>query len=158
MDTDSFIIQIDTSDFHKDIVDNVKNRYYTSNYEVDRPLTKIMNKNVIGLMKYELGGKIIIEFVGLIPKKYSYWTDHTKNVRKTKRTKKCGIKRILQFNDYKNCLFKNEIIIKSQRRFKSEERCVYTEEFKNIAPSNNDDKRLQASDRIRTYPYGKNYF
>ena len=72
MDTDSFIIQIDTSDFHKDIVDNVKNRYYTSNYEVDRPLIKIMNKNVIGLMKYELGGKIIIEFVGLIPKKYSY--------------------------------------------------------------------------------------
>ena len=40
--------------------------------------------------------------------------------------KKYVIKRILNFNDYKYCLFKNEIILKSQERFKSETHNVYT--------------------------------
>ena len=39
--------------------------------------------------------------------------------KKAKGTKKCVIKRILKFNDYKDCLLKNEIISKSQQRFKS---------------------------------------
>ena len=72
--------------------------------------------------------------------------------------KKSVIKRILKFNDYKNCLFKNEIILKSQQRFKSEEHCVCTEEVNKIALSSNDEKRLQMFDRIRTYPYGLNAF
>ena len=50
-------------------------------------------------------------------------------IKKAKRTAKCVIKRILKFNDYKNGLFKNEIILKSQHRFKSEARNVYTEEI-----------------------------
>ena len=119
MDTDSFIIHIKTEDFYKDIADDVKKRYDTSNYEVDRPLPKGMNKKVIGLMKDELGGKIITEFVALRPKTYYYLTDDDKNIKKAKGAKKCVIKRILKFNDYKNCLFKNEIILKSQQRFKS---------------------------------------
>ena len=87
MDTDSFIIQIETEDFYKDIADDVKKRYDTSNYEVDRPLPKGMNKKVIGLMKDELGGKNITEFVALRPKTYSYLTDDDKNVKKAKGTK-----------------------------------------------------------------------
>ena len=55
-----------------------------------------MNNNVIGLMKNELGGKIITEFVTLRPKTYSYLTDDDKNVKKAKGTKKCVIKRILK--------------------------------------------------------------
>ena len=151
MDTDSFIIHIKTENFYKDIADDVKKRYDTSNYEVDRPLPKGMNKKVIGLMKDELGGKIITEFVALRPKTYSYLTDDDKNVKKAKGTKKCVIKRILKFNDYKNCLFKNEIILKSQQRFKSEAHCVYTEEINKVALSSNDDKRLQTFDRIKSY-------
>ena len=46
-----------------------------------------MNNNVIGLMKNELGGKIITEFVTLRPKTYSYLTDDDKNVKKSKETK-----------------------------------------------------------------------
>ena len=74
------------------------------------------------------------------------------------KQQKCVIKRILQFNDYKNCLFKNEIILKSQQRFKSEAHCVYTEQVNKIALSSNVDKGLQTFDRIRTYPYGTNAF
>ena len=71
-----------------------------------------MNKKVIDSMKDELREKIITEFVALRPKTYSYLTDDDKNVKKAKGTKKCVIKRILKFDYYKDCLFKNEIILK----------------------------------------------
>ena len=51
MDIGSIIIHIKTKDFYKDIADDVKSRYNTSNYEVNRPLLKRMNKTFIGLMK-----------------------------------------------------------------------------------------------------------
>ena len=44
MDTDSFIVHIKTEDFYKDIADDVRKRYDTSSYEVERPLPKGMNK------------------------------------------------------------------------------------------------------------------
>ena len=61
---------------------------------------------------------------------------------------------MLKFNDYKDCLLNNEIILKSQQGFKSEPHNVYTKEINNIALSSNDDKRLQTFDRITSYPYG----
>ena len=67
MDTGSFIMNIKTNDFYKDISNDVENRFDTSNYEVNRPLQTGKNKKVIGLMKDELGGKIITEFVTLSP-------------------------------------------------------------------------------------------
>ena len=63
MDTDSFVMNIKTNDFYKDIFDDVDNRFDTSKYEVKRPLLIGKNKKVIGLMKDELGGEIITEFV-----------------------------------------------------------------------------------------------
>ena len=64
------------------------------------------------------------------------------------------IKRRSKFNDYKDCLLNNEIVLKSQQRFKSERHDVYTEENNKIALSSNDDKRLQTFGRITVYPYG----
>ena len=55
-------------------------------------------------------------------------------------------------------MFNDKIILKSQQRFKSDHHNVYTEEINKIALSSNDDKRLQTSDRITTYPYGTNAF
>ena len=75
MDTDSFIINIKTNHFYEDIAYDVENRFDTSNYEVNRPLPMGKNKKIIGLMKDELGGKIITEFVTLRPKTYSYLTE-----------------------------------------------------------------------------------
>ena len=112
------------------------------------------NKKVIGLMKDELGGKIMTEFVALRPKTYSNLMNDGGDDKKTKGTKKCVIKRRLKFNDYKGCLLNNEIILKSKQRFKSERHDVYTEEINKIALSSNDDKRLQTFDRITSYPYG----
>ena len=69
-------------DFYKDIANDVDKRFDTSNYEVDRPLSKGKNNKVIGLIKDELGVKIIAEFVTLRPKTYSYLTDYCKEGQK----------------------------------------------------------------------------
>ena len=154
VDTDSFIINIKTEDFYKDIANDVEKRFDTSNYEVDRPFPTGKNKKVIGLMKDELGGGIITEFAALRPNTYSYLTDDCKENKKTKGTKKCVIKRMIKFDDYKECLLNGEVILKSQQRFRSKGHDVYTENINKIALSSNDDKRLTASDKIRSYPYG----
>ena len=125
----------------------------TSNYEVDRPLPTVNNKRVIGLMKDELEGGIIREFVALRPKTYAYLTDDCKEDKKAKGTKKCVIKRMIKFDDYKKCLLNDEVVLKSQQRFKSKGHDVYTENINKIALSSNDDKRPTASDRITSYPY-----
>ena len=155
MDTDSFIMNIKTNDFYKDISIDVDKRFDTSNYELNRPLPTGKNKKVIGLMKDELGGKIITEFVTLRPKTYSYLTDDGKEDKKAKGTKKCVIKRMIKFNDYKNCLLKDKVLLKSQQRFISKKHDVYTKNINKIALSNNDDKRIVSSDtKITSYLYG----
>ena len=83
-DTDSFVMHIKINDFYKDIASDVESKFDTSNYEVNRPLPTGKNKKVIGLMKDELGGKIITEFVTLRPKKYSFLTDDGKEDKKAK--------------------------------------------------------------------------
>ena len=102
MDTDSLIMNIRTKDLYKDIAQDVEERFDTSNYNVDRPLPKGKNKKVIGFMKDELGGGIITEFVALRPKTYSYMTDEFIEMKKAKGTKKCIIKQMLKFEDYKS--------------------------------------------------------
>ena len=163
MDTDSFIMNIKANDFYKDIANDVENRFDTSNYEVNtsetsalarRPLPTGKNKKTIGLMKDELGGKIITEFVTLRPKTYSFLTDDGKEDKKAKGTKKCIIKKMIKFNDYKKCLLNGEIIRKSQQRFISKKHDVYTENINKIALSNNDDKRIVSLNKITSYPYG----
>ena len=154
MDTDSFVMHIKTNDFYKDIASDVENRFDTSNYEVNRPLQTGKNKKVIDLMKDELGGKIIMEFVTLRPKTYSFLTDDGKEDKKAKGTKKCIIKKMIKFNDYKKCLLNGEIILTLQQRFISNKRDVYTENINKIALNNNDDKRIVLSNKITSYSYG----
>ena len=78
--------------------------------------------------------------------------------KKAKGTKKCVIKRRLMFKNYKDCQFINEVILKSQQRFKSDCHNAYTEKINKISLSSNDDKRLQAFDKTATYPQGTNVF
>ena len=104
MDTGNFIIHIKTEDFYKDIADDVEKKYDTSNYTVERPLPMVIPKKVIGMMKDELGGKIMKEFIGLRPKCYSYLTEDGNVNKKVKGTKKCVIKKEIMFNNYVECL------------------------------------------------------
>ena len=77
-----------------------------------------------------------------------------KKIKKLKEQEKCVIERMIKFNDYKNCLLKDEVLLKSELRFVSKKHDVYTENINKIALSNNDDKRIVSSDKITSYPYG----
>ena len=154
MDMDSFIMNIKTNDFYKDISDYVDNRFDTSNYEVKRPLPIGKNKKIIGLIKDKLGGEIITEFIALRPKTYSYLTDNDKIDKKAKGAKKCVMKKMIKFDDYKKCLLNDKVILKSQQRFISNKHDVYTEDVNKIVLSNDDDKRIVPSNKITSYPYG----
>ena len=104
MDTDSFFVYIKTDNIYKDIAEDFETIFDTSNYELDRPLSKGKNKKVIGLMKDELGWKIMIEVVGLRAKTCIYLINDGSEDKKAKGTKKCIINRKLSFENYKNCL------------------------------------------------------
>ena len=107
MDTDSLIYSIKTEDIYKDIADDVETRFDTSGYVPDWPLPVGLDKKVIGLMKDELGGEIMREFVSLRPKMYSYKVGNSEP-RKCKGIKKCVVKKTISFDDYKACLFRGE--------------------------------------------------
>ena len=79
-------------------------------------------------------------------------------MKKAKGTKKCIVKREITFRNYADALFNDEVIIKSQQRFRSDHHKVYTEEVNKIALSSNDDKRIQTFDKVTTFPYGTNVF
>ena len=97
------------------------------------------------------------EFYALRAKTYSYLMDDNSEVKKSKRTKRCVIKRETMFENYTDSLFNNKIILKSLQRLTSNHHKVYTEEVNKITLSS-DDKRLQTFDGIETYPSGTNAF
>ena len=160
MDTDSFIIHIKTDDFYKDIANDVNEWFDTSNYDENdkRPLPSGRNKKVLGKCKDELGGKIITELIALTAKTYAYKNEDGSDHKKGKGTKKCVVKKDITFENYKEALFNNKPIIKSQRVFKSDHHRVSTVEINKIALSSNDDKRLQTFDGITTYPISTNAY
>ena len=82
----------------------------------------------------------MIEFIELRAKTYTYLMDDDREHKKAKGTKKCVKKRRLMVKNYKDCLFNDKIILKSQHRFKSDHHNVYTEQIDKIALSSNDDK------------------
>ena len=84
---DSFIIHIKTEDVYEDIANDVEERFDTWNYAIEKPQRKGKNKKLNELMKEKLGGKIMIEFVGLRPKTYIYLIDDFGEDMKAKGTK-----------------------------------------------------------------------
>ena len=71
MDIDSLIVQVKTDDIYKDIAEDFETRFDTSNFEIDRKLPKVKHKDVIGLMKDELCGQMMPEFIGSRAKTHS---------------------------------------------------------------------------------------
>ena len=165
MDTDSFIIYVQTDDFYKDISNDVNKWLDTGNYSryIERPLEKGKNKKVIGKFKDELGGLVMSKFCAHKAKSYAFLIDGFNDNdyekrgiinKKAKGTKKCVIRNKITFNDYVNLLFSNTNLLRSQYRFRNRFHEIYTEKINKIALSSKDDKRIQCIDKITTYPYG----
>ena len=141
MDADSLIYDIATDDFYKDIANDVADRFDTSGYNPYRPLPVGLNKKVIGLMKNELGGGIMSDFVTLRPKIYAYKVGSSES-KKCKGIKKCVIKKTISFEGYKACLFGGGPSYRSQLMFRSSKHEVRTLEVNKLALSREDDKRI----------------
>ena len=94
MDSDSFIVYIKTDDIYKDFAEDVETIFDTSSYKLNRTLPKGKNIKVIGLMKGEVGGKIMTKFVGLRVKAYNYLIDDSSAAKKPKGTKCVSQKKI----------------------------------------------------------------
>ena len=94
MDTDSFIIYVETDDFCSDISNDVNKQFNTSNYskDINRPLEKGQTKKVIRKLKDELGVIIMNELCIHRPKAYAFKLDNNDEVKKAKYTRKCVIK------------------------------------------------------------------
>ena len=140
MDTDSLIYSIKIKHFYSDISPDVESRFDTSGYPNNGslPLPIGKNKKVIGLMKDELGDKIMKEFVSLRPKMYTYRVGNSEP-KKCKRIKKCVVKKTISFDDYKACLFSGERSHRSQPLFRSQKHEVKTLEVNKLALSREDD-------------------
>ena len=141
IDTDSLIYSIETDDFYKDIADDIKDRFDTSGYNPNWPLPVGLNKKVIGLIKEELGGEIMTEFVTVRPKMYAYKTGESES-KKCKGIKKCVVHATISFEDYKACLFGGETSYRSQLMFRCSKHEVRMLEVNMLALSRDDDKRI----------------
>ena len=154
MDTDSLVYHIKTEDFYADIVDDVQTRFDTSGYIPDRPLPVGLSKKVVGLMKDELGGKIMTDFVALRPKLYSYKKLDGLEDNKCKGIKKCVVKKTLTFEDYKTCLFNSSTEYRSQLMFRSAKHEVHTIEVNKVTLNRDDDESISRKHGISTFERG----
>ena len=104
-DTDSLMYEIKTEDFYKDISEDVKDRFDTSDYPPTHPSGILTGCNkVLGVFKDEVAGRYIEEFVGLRAKLYSYKIFEGKESKKCKGVKKSVVNKSITHEDYKNCL------------------------------------------------------
>ena len=155
-DTDSFLYEIQTEDFYKDISGDVKDRFDTSDYPEGHPsgIPTGVNKKVLGMFKDEAAGKIIKEFVGLRAKLYSYKMDEGKENKKCKGIKKAVVEKSISHEDYKTCLETGKEQLRRQNIIRSYEHTLYTEEVNKVALSAADDKRYLLKDSFDTLALG----
>ena len=155
-DTDSLMYEIETEDFYKDISEDVKDRFDTSDYPENHPsgIPTGINKKVLGMFKDEAGGKIIKEFVGLRAKLYSYKMHEGEESKKCKGVKKQVVESSITHEDYKTCLRTGKEQLRKQNIIRSYEHEVYTEEINKVALSAQDDKRYILSDGVHTLAWG----
>ena len=111
---------------------------------------KRINKKVIGKFKDEAAGKQITHFVGLRPKLYSFKVEDDPETRKAKGVKKNVIKKTLSFEDYKECLFSEEKVMKDMNIIRSKNHDIFSMTMNKLALSPNDDKRLICENKINT--------
>ncbi|GBM54161.1 hypothetical protein AVEN_195153-1 [Araneus ventricosus] len=153
MDTDSYIYDIQTEDFYQDMKGMI-DYFDTSDYpENNRYGMPRVNKKVLGKMKDENAGKILEEFVGLRSKMYACKTEK-ELIKKSKGVKKCVVKNRISFEDYKSCLFSQEVQYRTMHLIRSTKHEIHSIQVNKIALSGKDDKRHILEDGVHTLALG----
>ena len=168
MDTDNFLLEIETCALFDDIKDDIKEWFDTSGYDKNMVLTdeyaKIagVNKKIIGRMKDELGKGYMTEFAAFTPKvdgsKRTRLDNSLTEHKRAKGIKKMVTKKSLCFDMYTQCLFQDKTFNCIQHQIKSSPMSVDTIEINKIVLKNYDNKKLLSFNGITTYPYGTNAF
>ena len=115
------------------------------------------NKKVIGKFKDETDGVPIVEFCGLRSKMYSIKLENDKEKKTGKGIKKSALKKKINHENYKKCLFGS---IEEQRQLvsfnnmRSINHEIYGFKFTRIGLSCSNDKQYLLDDGITSYSYG----
>jgi len=154
-DTDSFMHDIKTEDFFKDISGAVREKFDTSNFPQNHPsgILTGFNKKVLGVFKDECGGESITEFTGMRAKLYAF----SKNGEESKRckgVKKSIVSKSIHLEDYKNCLFAAKEQLQTMNIIRTRKHELFTEQVNKVPLSANDDKRIIQPDKINTLASG----
>ena len=151
-DTDSIIYHMKTEDFYKDISSDINEWFDTSGYEVSKGDIELnANKKVLGKFKDETSDQVISHFCANRSKSYSFKVN---NEEVSKNTLKGIVKavrtKMITFEDYFNCVFKNEVKSVEQTRFETDEHVIRTVTRTKIALESTDDKRVVLEDKVST--------
>ena len=146
-DTDSLTYEIKSENVYKEFY-KWKDLFDFSNYSKDSKFFNETNKKVIGKMKDEFGGVIIIEFVGLKSKMYSI-----KKIDGKEHNAAKGVNIATEFNEFKDVLFNKKIIRHKMKRIQAKKHKIGTYEIDKISLSCFDDKRYLLDDGIHTLAY-----
>jgi len=153
-DTDSLMYEVKTEDFYKDIREDVRERFDTSNFPQNHSSGILrMNKKVPGMFKDECGREIISEFCGLRAKLYAFKKDGEEEKR-CKEVKKPVVSKSIQLEDYKRCLFTGKEEHRKMNVIRSREHERFTVTVNNITLSANDYKQIIQPGKLQTLAYG----
>ena len=160
MDTDAYVYFIITNDMYEDLrTFDHKNEFDFSDYPKNHPnYDHDRNKKVLGKFKDEANGVVLSEIVSLISKLYSiklYQEELENNViKKAKGVKNLYLKKNIQFEHYKQCLFEGRIFTAKFNMIRSFNHQLYSITQVKKALSFDEDKRHVLADKIHTLPFG----
>ncbi|KAF4529188.1 hypothetical protein B566_EDAN017653 [Ephemera danica] len=153
MDTDSFIYEIRTDDFYRDMQE-FSHRMDTSDYPTNHPLYSETNKKVLGMFKDEANAAIVTKFVGLRAKMYCIEYGG-KTTKKAKGVKTSALKKQITSDHYEQCLFnKDDFKYTSYRSIQSKFHQLRTVQQNKLSLSGYDDKRHIREDKVSTFAHG----
>lgn len=153
MDTDSFILEVQTEDVYRDMEKDV-HLYDTSGYDKKHPLYSPTNKKVPGLMKDELNGKPMEEYIGLRSKMYHVQKADGSAEMKAKGVSKATIKSQIRRAHFLESLWEDKSFRHEMKRLVSKDHTILMQSVNKISLSPLDTKRWLAADRTSTLAFG----
>ena len=152
-DTDSLITEIETPDLLTEYSQEpLKNYLDTSNFSLSHPLYSTKNKGKLGLLKSEVGERVIAEFVGVRPKCYSIVLADNDRVSSAKGVPK-PIKKKITHQQYKDALFQKETYVFDYHGFTVRNSRMSTVKYPKRGISIVEDKRYYIS-ALESRSYG----